>query len=270
MVSPASSLKPWEACFYHHLRTRQALLHEDPNKAFLHADLALKYCKDAEVLFSKVLCQLDRAHVLHALGKDREANKDLTKALNLARQIKSKSWVHYALMAEALFALDRGEEASCLAILRKALPIGREEGYLETYIDRPSALTRLCQKALETGVEVEHVQSMIRKRPLVPEKPPSVPRPTAILPINLSKLPCTASASYSAMKRPSSFKRGDLHWIQDAAGWMSGPLSIFWSREMFNGKKTGKKLLLSSLKKLLRFTGVLSWEEKSSNPGQRL
>ena len=172
MGSPASSLKPWEACFYHHLRTRQALLHEDPNKAFLHADLALKYCKDAEVLFSKVLCQLDRAHVLHALGKDREATKDLTKALNLARQIKSKSWEHYALMAEALFALDRGEEASCLAILRKALPIGREGGYLETYIDRPSALTRLCQKALETGVEVEHVQSMIRKRHLVPEKPP--------------------------------------------------------------------------------------------------
>jgi two-component SAPR family response regulator len=110
--------------------------------------------------------------VLHALGKDREAAKDLTEALNLARQIKSKSWEHYALMAEALFALDRGEEDACLAILRRALTIGREEGYLETFIDQPSALVRLCQKALEAGIEVEHVQSIIRKRNLVPEKPP--------------------------------------------------------------------------------------------------
>ncbi len=172
MGAPAPSLKPWMACYYHHLRTHEALYQEDPKRAFLHADLALKFCEDTGVLFSRVLCQLARAHVLHALGKEGEAAADLRDALELARQIKSRSWEYYGLMAEALFALDRGEEPKGLAILRRALAMGREGGYLETFIDRPSALARLCQKALEAGIEVDHVQSIIRKRQLIPEKPP--------------------------------------------------------------------------------------------------
>jgi len=172
MNSPGSSFKPWDACFYHHLRTHQALLQEDLKKASLHADLALKFCEETGVLFSKVLCQLEKAHVLHALGKDREATKDLSEALNLARQIKSKNWEYFGLIAEALFALDRGKEASCLAILRKALVMGREEEYLGTFIDQPSSMARLCEKALEAGIEVEYVQNLIRKRKLIPEEPP--------------------------------------------------------------------------------------------------
>jgi DNA-binding SARP family transcriptional activator len=172
MGAPASILKPWEACFYHHLRTHEALLREDLKKASLHADLALKYCEDTGVLFSKVLCQLAKAHVLQALGKNREAAEDLTGALNLARQIKSKAWEYFALLAEALFALDRGEEASCLAILRKALAMGREEGYIGTFIDQPSSMVRLCVKALEAEIEVEYVQTLIRKRNLIPEELP--------------------------------------------------------------------------------------------------
>jgi ATP/maltotriose-dependent transcriptional regulator MalT/DNA-binding SARP family transcriptional activator len=172
MGTPATSLKPWMACFYHHLRTHEALFQEDLKRAFLHADLALKYCEDTGVLFSRVLCQLERAHVLHGLGKEGEAAADLREALELARQIKSRSWEYYGLMAEALFALDRGEEPECLAILRRALPMGKEGGYLETFIDRPSALARLCQKALEAGIELEQVQRIIRRRNLMPEKAP--------------------------------------------------------------------------------------------------
>lgn len=172
MGLPSSSLKPWDACFYHHLKTHEALFREDLKEASLHADLALKFCDDTGVLFSKVLCQLGKAHVLHALGKGREAAEDLTETLKLARQIKSKKWEYFALMAEALFALDRGEEASCLAILRRTLAMGREEEYLVTFIDQPSAMARLCEKALEAGIEVEYVQELIRRRNLTTEKPP--------------------------------------------------------------------------------------------------
>jgi hypothetical protein len=68
MGSPSSNLRPWDACFYHHLRTHEALFREDLKEASLHTDLALKFCEDTGVIFSKVLCQLEKAHVLHALG----------------------------------------------------------------------------------------------------------------------------------------------------------------------------------------------------------
>jgi LuxR family maltose regulon positive regulatory protein len=59
-----------------------------------------------------------------------------------------------------------------LKSLREALILGKEGGYLGTFIDHPSTMERLCAKALDAGIEVEYVQDLIRKRNLIPEKPP--------------------------------------------------------------------------------------------------
>jgi len=75
-------------------------------------------------------------------------------------------------MAKALFALDQGDEEACLQSLKEALAMGREGKYFDTYIDQPSAMIRLCSKALEAGIEVEYVQELVRKRNLISEKTP--------------------------------------------------------------------------------------------------
>ena len=56
--------------------------------------------------------------------------------------------------------------------LRKALALGKERGFLNTFIDQPAVTARLCMRALEEGIEVPYVQDLIRKRRLIPEKPP--------------------------------------------------------------------------------------------------
>jgi DNA-binding SARP family transcriptional activator len=73
-------------------------------------------------------------------------------------------------LAKARFAFDEKDEATGLSSLREALVLGREGGFIETYIDEPSTISMLCAKALEAGIEVEYVQDFIRKRNLILEK----------------------------------------------------------------------------------------------------
>jgi len=171
MALPLKALRPWDACFYHHLRTLEALTKANTKQAALHADLALKFCKDMGNPFSLVQCNLGKAHVLHQFGKDGEANEYLAQSLEMARKMKSRLWEFYGLFAQALFALDQGEDASCLVFLRKALEMGKEEGYISTFIREPSAMARICARALDAGIEVQYVQELIRRRNLMPEKP---------------------------------------------------------------------------------------------------
>jgi len=166
MESYLSRLHPWGKFFYHYLRTREALLRGDIKQASFHSELSLKFGTDAGCHLTLWMCHVMKAHVMHRLGKDREARD------HLSHVSRRKLGEYVVLMAEALFALDRGEEASGLASLRKALAIGKEGKYLDPYVDQPSAMAMLCEKALEAGIEVEYVQELIRRRNLIPEKLP--------------------------------------------------------------------------------------------------
>ncbi len=172
MASHLREQKPWMKCFYHLLRTQEALLRENPEEASLHAEMSLKLSIDVGSPLSSLYCHLVKAHVMNHLRKEKEATKHLTAAVNIARQIKSKIFQFWVLLAKSLFALDQGEEAPALTSLREALGFGREGGYLNTFIYQSSTMVRLCEKALEAGIEVEYVQDLIRKRHLTPEKPP--------------------------------------------------------------------------------------------------
>jgi len=172
MAASSQSFKPWEACFYHLLRTREGLLRGAFKQASLHAEMALKCSEEVGSPISSVRCHLATAHVMHQLGKPRKAAEHLARAMTISRRIRAKNSEFVAFLAKALFALDQGEEASGLTSLRKALAIGREEGYFITFIDRPFAMARICVKALEKGIEVPYVQELIRRCNLIPDKPP--------------------------------------------------------------------------------------------------
>ena len=162
--------KPWDTSFYHLLKTRIALFQGDPEEAAIHADTALKFSMDVGSPLSLFMCHLVKCHVMHQMGKDREAAEHLVHTFHFANLVKSKNAKFFALLAKTLFALDQGEEESCLLPLREALAIGREGKYFDTYIDQPSSMIRICARALEAGIEVEYVQELIRRRNLIPEK----------------------------------------------------------------------------------------------------
>ncbi|MGD0626507.1 MAG: BTAD domain-containing putative transcriptional regulator [Thermodesulfobacteriota bacterium] len=170
MASSLSRIKPWGICYYHALRTREALHRGDLGQASVHADLALKLGTQVGMPFTLGWCHYEKACLLHELRRHREAAKHLSQVLDIARNMGSKNLEFFALLAEALFAFDQGEEGLGLVSFRQALALGRERGYFRTWIQKPSAMAGLCAKALEAGIEVEYVQELIRRLNIVPDQ----------------------------------------------------------------------------------------------------
>jgi two-component SAPR family response regulator len=109
---------------------------------------------------------------MHRVGKQEEGWAHLHEAFGIAERMRSRILEFNGLMVEAYFHFEEGDEISGLVSLRNALAIGKERGFLNTFVDQPAVTARLCIKALEERIEVPYVQHIIRKRRLIPEKPP--------------------------------------------------------------------------------------------------
>jgi LuxR family transcriptional regulator, maltose regulon positive regulatory protein len=152
--------------------TRQLLLGSELDAASKEAELGLKAAMEFGLFSALGVTYLITAQVMHCIGKHREAWNHLHDAFRLTKRCQSTIWEYSGLMIEAYFHFEQGDEVSGLSSLQKALAIGKEMGYLNTYIDQPAVTAKLCMKALEEGIEVPYVQDIIRKRRLIPEKPP--------------------------------------------------------------------------------------------------
>jgi DNA-binding SARP family transcriptional activator len=134
--------------------------------------MASELIDNVKSTLSVVFLDVARAHVMHELGKHQEAENHLSHASGIVSQTSNNYMKFLILLAKARFAFEEGNDSSGLLSLQEAFAVGREGGYVETFIDHPSTMATLCAKALEAGIEVEYVQDFIRKRNLVTEKPP--------------------------------------------------------------------------------------------------
>jgi DNA-binding SARP family transcriptional activator len=172
-MSPSlRSFRPWDLCTYHSAKSQEALLRGDPEEAALHMEQALKLRMEAGFTILTGWCHIQNAHVMHELGRHREAAEHLAYAFDFSSKIRGKSNEYAALLAEALFFLDQGKEEAGLYSLRKAFALGRERGYFGTWGPPPSGMAKLCAKALETEIEIEYVQELIRRLNVIPDQPP--------------------------------------------------------------------------------------------------
>jgi DNA-binding SARP family transcriptional activator len=172
IASSTDHLRPYEKGLYRFVRARQFLLRSELSAAATQVELALRTNMDIGTYDPICLTYLLAAQVIHRTGKHREAWDYLHEAFLIAESVKSKGLKYYGFMIEAHFHFEQGDEASGLVSLRKALTIGKEQGFLNTFVDQPAVTARLCIKALEEGIEVPYVQEIIRKRRLNPEKLP--------------------------------------------------------------------------------------------------
>lgn len=172
-MSPSlRSLRPWDLCTYHSAKTQEALLRGDPGEASLHIEQALNLRRESGYTILEGWCHIQNAHVMHELGRHREAAEHLAHAFNFSRKIRGKNTEYAALLAEALFSLDQGKEEAGLDSLRKAFALGRERGYFGTWGPPPSGMAKLCAKALEAGIEIEYAQELIHRLNVIPDQLP--------------------------------------------------------------------------------------------------
>ncbi len=172
MASCLDQTKSWEIAGYHFLKARQAMIRGGFESASAHIKLSMELAKKVGVVIKWCWPLLLKAQVLHALKNYKEADKDLAHVFTIAQQTKSNLFIFHALMVEAQFAFDREKPVDGLKSLRKALDLGKEQKYMNIFVDQPSVTARLCVRAMEAGIQVEYVQEIIRRRNLIPDVPP--------------------------------------------------------------------------------------------------
>jgi len=172
MTAVLDIVGPFEKSFYHLLRSREALIQNNLALAAYHAKLATDFVGVAGRSFNMGLCWLREAIILYRLGYYQQAALLQKNILDMARQIKSGLIESRALFTGAYFALDQGDDIVGLNLLQKALIMAKELQYYFSADDDPSVTARLCATALETGIEVDHAQDIIRTRKLVLDDPP--------------------------------------------------------------------------------------------------
>jgi DNA-binding SARP family transcriptional activator len=124
------------------------------------------------VPFPTALNLLASAHVLHELGEHAAAAERLARARVIGEGMRSRLLACMSGLIEAHAAQAAGDEARARTVLRDALALARACGYAAFAWWRPAVMARLAVLALEAGIEVDHVQDLVRRQGLAPEPPP--------------------------------------------------------------------------------------------------
>jgi LuxR family transcriptional regulator, maltose regulon positive regulatory protein len=162
----------WSKAIYYRQLMRIALIRGEYQQALVEGKLSLDFATRAGSPLAMASSQLLLAQLFQIMGKHEEALKYLEMGRTYAVQRNSTICMTSVLMIEAQVAFDEGNDARGLLVLGKSLALARECGYVLSMFDNPVMTLQLCEKALTAGIEVEHVQKIIRKRGFVPEKPP--------------------------------------------------------------------------------------------------
>lgn len=162
----------WGENLYHDVIAWKCLLQGDFTRASLHADLAVKFGVESGAVITAPYHYLIKAMVAHESRREDEASAYLFEVRKICGTLKAYQTEFGYLLVEARFAFDRGEEAAGLEYLGKAMSLGKKHGYANTFFWLPEAMAKLCMRALDAGIEVEYVQSLVRRRNLVPDNPP--------------------------------------------------------------------------------------------------
>lgn len=169
---PALARRRFDSCMLHYFSAWKAMLADDVLPAYRELRTALRMAKEIGLPFFELLCGLSLAQVLFASGDTVKGRRYLRQVRTLGVRIKNR-WLEFtSLLIFAQIALDQDRRRSSLNSLRYALSVGREKGYTHTVWWQPSAMARLCVVALEEGIEVEYVRSLVRQRNLLPDPPP--------------------------------------------------------------------------------------------------
>lgn len=163
----------WAKSLYHLLLMNMAFSRREYAGALVEGKQALDFAVRAASPLTVANLQILLAQLLWTTGQRKEAWAYFREARMCADGNQGGNSLRVGLlMCEAQFALEDGDETEGLALLGQSLSLARECGYVSPFYNEPAITLRMCQIALEKGIEVDYVQHIIRVRRFVPEKPP--------------------------------------------------------------------------------------------------
>ncbi|WP_413935171.1 BTAD domain-containing putative transcriptional regulator [Nitrospira sp. BLG_1] len=163
-IQPHHRLGQGQCSFY---RAGVALLRNDLSSALHHATSALNTTASLCIPFMTANCRVGLAKVLVEMGEFAKAREQLEEALEYARIMRSSLLEVHSLLSLAQLFFREGHIDHGQASLQEGLRIASRNDYLvlENWW-RPKVMADLMAHALEAGIEVEYVRSVIQRRNL--------------------------------------------------------------------------------------------------------
>jgi len=160
-------------CQYEYLCAWHHLLRGDHPGAAAHAGQALANAEAAGAVFPEILCRLAAANIAGARGEHKQAKAHLLGIGDRILSTGNRMFEFMERLTAARSAFGSGDESGGLSALRAGMELGRKQGYINMFWWwEPEAMTSLCMKALEAGIEPDYVLELVRKRGLSPPVPP--------------------------------------------------------------------------------------------------
>src|SRR5438067_6688194 len=157
--------------FHQHFQGWEAMLRKDLMRALQMQKAAVRLAVEVGCPYFEVLCRLALAQVLLECGDQRKCIAQLQRMRAIVRDIPNRHLEFTCLLGFADMALAHGRPRPGLKALRPGLEIGRQYGYQHFPWWWPAAMSRVCARALEEGIESDYVRTLIRERRLIPEGP---------------------------------------------------------------------------------------------------
>ncbi|HOW53638.1 MAG TPA: BTAD domain-containing putative transcriptional regulator [Syntrophorhabdaceae bacterium] len=160
--------KSLEIFFCHINAAWFAILAADPSLAVENLEMAMDRMDKMGNPYYRALLHIGTAQVRFLQN---DAGNAMTHALTAHRiglGMKSQVIEWYSLLIQAYFLLKEGDEKKGLPPLRRALALGRRNGYAHLEFYQPSVMRFLCVVALQNEIEPEYVKELVKKLGLTP------------------------------------------------------------------------------------------------------
>ncbi len=162
-------------CHYHFQQSIVALHENAQTRMLKHAESALRLAREAGVPWAEGIVLSVVARAQFANGRHTMATRLLRQTREIGRTIGSKTVEYGAVLAQAEKSCESGPPRRCEASLRTLFQLSRKQGFVNSPWWRGAAMSRLCAKALDYGIEEEFVRGLIGKRGLLPPSLLSAP-----------------------------------------------------------------------------------------------
>jgi len=170
MAATLDTMKPLPLGLFHIATAYEALHRRDLEKAAFHMKESLRLWEESGFTTHFHAARILAAHVHHALHEDEDAIRIVAETRRIGYEIRNFYNVWLSYLTEAYFHLQKNDDASAVAPLRKGLQVGRETGLYGTMLPLSDMFAKVSVKALEEGIEVDYVRELIRRNRLAPDQ----------------------------------------------------------------------------------------------------
>jgi DNA-binding SARP family transcriptional activator len=153
-----------EKAIAYHIESCRSQLQGETALALNAAEQSLLMAGASGFVWSEAMIKISFGQLLLQTGEQARGGRLLREALHTGEKIDSKYIVFCALIYCAAYNVTAQKGSDGDTLLRRALILGKSQGYYCLHWLAPAVVSDLLAKALTAKIEVDYVQAFVRKR----------------------------------------------------------------------------------------------------------